>query len=81
MRPPSPDKQTAALELIVAVLTSYGGARFRALPRAAVLMRGDLCASLLHHCTSGVTGLVSLSLQVFVALVAGFKVEEGFFVE
>ncbi|CAM9531993.1 unnamed protein product, partial [Sphacelaria rigidula] len=65
--------QTAALELIVGVLTTYGGARFRALSEAAALMRGDLCASLLHHCTSDVTELVSLSLRVFVALVAGFK--------
>lgn len=61
------------------VLTTYGGARFRALSEAAALMRGDLCASLLHHCTSDVTELVSLSLRVFVALVAGFKVKQKFF--
>lgn len=67
-------KKTAALELIVSVLQTYGGARFRALPAAAILVRGELCAALLHHCTSNVTGLVSLSLRVFVALVKGFKV-------
>lgn len=69
-------KKTAALELIVSVLQTYGGARFRALPAAAILVRGELCAALLHHCTSNVTGLVSLSLRVFVALVKGFKVRE-----
>lgn len=63
----------AALELIVSVLQTYGGPRFRALPAAAVLVRGELCAALLHHCTSSVTGLVSLSLRVFVSMVAGFK--------
>lgn len=68
------ESKTTALELIVAVLRTYAGARFRARPCAAILVRGELCASLLHHCTSGVTGLVSLSLRVFVALVAGFKV-------
>lgn len=69
--------QTAALELIVSVLQTYGGPRFRALPAAATLVRGELCAALLHHCTSNVTGLVSLSLRVFVALIKGFKVRQG----
>lgn len=68
--------QTAALELIVSVLHNYGGPRFRTLPSAAIFVRGELCASLLHHCTSGVTGLVSLSLRVFVALVEAFKVTQ-----
>lgn len=66
--------QTAALELIVAVLRNYGGARFRALPAAASLVKEELCPALLHHCTSDVTEMVSLSLRVFVALVKGFKV-------
>ncbi|CAM9678250.1 unnamed protein product, partial [Ectocarpus sp. 12 AP-2014] len=67
------ESKTAALELIVSVLQTYGGPRFRALPAAATLVRGELCAALLHHCTSNVTGLVSLSLRVFVALIKGFK--------
>lgn len=66
--------QTAALELIVAVLRNYGGTRFRALPAAALLVKEELCPALLHHCTSDVTEMVSLSLRVFVALVKGFKV-------
>lgn len=47
------------------------------MPAAIILVRGELCAALLHHCTSGVTGVVSLSLRVFVALVKGFKVSEA----
>lgn len=60
----------------MSVLQTYGGARFRGLPAAALLVRGELCAALLHHCTSNVTGLVSLSLRVFVALVKDFKVRD-----
>ena len=71
------NEKTAALELIVSVLQTYGGVRFRSLPAAIVLVRGELCAALLHHCTSGVTGVVSLSLRVFVALVKGFKVRQA----
>ncbi|CAM9639767.1 unnamed protein product, partial [Discosporangium mesarthrocarpum] len=63
-----------ALEVILSLLKDHGGKRFRSMGAPFVRwVKGDLCTQLMSHCTSSVMGLVSLSLRIFVALVAKFK--------
>ncbi|CAN0038652.1 unnamed protein product, partial [Choristocarpus tenellus] len=65
---------TVSLEILLALLTRYGGQRFQSPDGPFVgWVKRELCSQLLGHCTSNVTTLVSLSLRIFVALVAKFK--------
>jgi brefeldin A-inhibited guanine nucleotide-exchange protein len=60
------------LELILHILQNSGPA-FRTGERFVYAIRNYLCVSLLGNCTSQVAQVVGLSLQIFVALLDGFK--------
>ena len=61
-----------SLELILIMLKKSGEA-FRTGEKFVDAMRKYLCMSLLGNCTSQVTMVTGLSLQIFVALMDGFK--------
>jgi brefeldin A-inhibited guanine nucleotide-exchange protein len=61
-----------SLELILHML-NHSGPAFRSGDRFVHAIRNYLCVSLLGNCTSQVTQITTLSLQIFVALMDGFK--------
>ena len=61
-----------SLELILHVL-QHSGPAFRNGERFIFAVRNYLCVSLLRNCTSPITQVTGLSLQIFVALMEGFK--------
>jgi len=61
-----------SLELILHVL-QHSGIAFRTGERFIFAVRNYLCVSLLRNCTSPITQVTGLSLQIFVALMEGFK--------
>ena len=61
-----------SLELILHILQSSGPA-FRTGEKFIYAVRNYLCVSLLGNCTSQVTQVVGLSLQIFLALMDDFK--------
>ena len=61
-----------SLELILHML-NHSGSAFRSGERFVYAIRNYLCVSLLGNCTSQVTQITTLSLQIFVALMDGFK--------
>lgn len=61
-----------SLELILHILRS-SGLSFRTGEKFIYAVRNYLCVSLLGNCTSQVTQVVGLSLQIFLALMDDFK--------
>jgi Sec7-like guanine-nucleotide exchange factor len=61
-----------SLELILHIL-EHSGPAFRSGDNFIFAIRQYLCVSLISNCTSQVTQVIGLSLQVFVALLNGFK--------
>lgn len=61
-----------SLELILHIL-EHSGPAFRSGDKFIFAIRQYLCVSLISNCTSQVTQVIGLSLQVFVALLNGFK--------
>lgn len=60
------------MELILHIL-EHSGPAFRSGDKFIFAIRQYLCVSLISNCTSQVTQVIGLSLQVFVALLNGFK--------
>ncbi len=61
-----------SLELILHILELSGPA-FRSGDKFIFAIRQYLCVSLINNCTSQITQVTGLSLQVFIALLNGFK--------
>ena len=61
-----------SLELILHIL-KHCGSHFTSSDRMIHIIRSYLCVSLLSNCTSHEVQVVSLSLQVFLALMESFK--------
>ena len=61
-----------SLELILHIL-EHSGPAFRSGDKFIFAIKQYLCVSLIGNCTSQVTQVTGLSLQVFVALLNGFK--------
>lgn len=61
-----------SLELILHSL-QHSGPAFRSGDRFIHVIRHLLCVSLLRNCTSQITQVTSISLQIFVCLMDGFK--------
>ena len=61
-----------SLELILHILQQSGPA-FRSGENFLQVIRNYLCVSLLRNCTAHVASVIGLSLQIFVALMEGFK--------
>ena len=62
-----------SLELLKGVVENAGPA-FRSSDKFIQAIRQYLCVSLLRNCTSNISEVVDLSLQVFVQLITHFKV-------
>ncbi len=61
-----------ALELILQIL-QHSGPAFRGGDKFIRVIRQHLCVALLGNCTSPVSQITSLALQIFVSLMDGFK--------
>jgi brefeldin A-inhibited guanine nucleotide-exchange protein len=61
-----------SLEMILVVLNKSGKA-FRSVDKFTEAIRKYLCMSLLGNCTSPIPQVTALSLQIFAALIDGFK--------